>query len=49
MPASPSGFGRLPIRLRLTIAFAGVLALVLALGAVGLYTEFERDLDDVID
>jgi two-component system OmpR family sensor kinase len=49
MPPSPSGFGRLPIRLRLTIAFAGVLALALAVGVVGLYTEFERDLDDVID
>jgi heavy metal sensor kinase len=49
MPASPSGFGRLPIRLRLTIAFAGVLAVVLAIGAVALYTEFESDLDGVIE
>jgi heavy metal sensor kinase len=49
MPPSPSGFGRLPIRLRLTIAFAGVLTLALAVGVVGLYTEFERDLDDLID
>lgn len=43
------GFRRLPIRVRLTIAFAGVLAVVLAAGGVVLFTEFERDLDDVID
>jgi two-component system OmpR family sensor kinase len=49
MPSPRSGFRRLPIRLRLTIAFAGVLAVVLAAGAVVLYTEFERDFDDVID
>jgi signal transduction histidine kinase len=49
MPKTPSGFGRLPIRLRLTIAFAGVLAVALAAGAVVLYAEFQRDLDDVIE
>jgi two-component system OmpR family sensor kinase len=42
-------FRRLPIRLRLTIAFAGVLAVVLAAGEVVLYTEFQRDLDDLIE
>jgi two-component system, OmpR family, sensor kinase len=44
-----SGFRRLPIRLRLTIAFAGVLTAVLVAGALVLYTEFQRDLDGVID
>jgi two-component system, OmpR family, sensor kinase len=40
---------RLPIRVRLTIAFAGVLAAMLAAAGVVLYTEFQRDLDDSID
>ena len=40
---------RLPIRLRLTIAFAGVLAVVLGASGVVLYTELARDLDDTID
>jgi two-component system OmpR family sensor kinase len=40
---------RLPIRLRLTIAFAGVLAVVLGLGGIVLYTSFEHDLDSVTD
>jgi signal transduction histidine kinase len=40
---------RLPIRLRLTIAFAGVLAVVLGLGGVVLYTSFRHDLDSVLD
>lgn len=40
---------RLPIRLRLTIAFAGVLAAVLAAAGVVLYTELGADLDDTID
>jgi two-component system, OmpR family, sensor kinase len=40
---------RLPIRLRLTIAFAGVLAAVLGAAGVILYTELRRDLDDTID
>jgi two-component system, OmpR family, sensor kinase len=42
-------FRRLPIRVRLTIAFAVVLAAVLGAGGVVLYTEFERDLDEVIE
>jgi heavy metal sensor kinase len=42
-------FRRLPIRVRLTIAFAGVLTVVLAAGGVVLFTEFERDLDGVIN
>jgi two-component system OmpR family sensor kinase len=49
MPSTRSAFRRLPIRLRLTIAFAAVLAAVLAAGAVVLYTEFERDFDELID
>ncbi len=40
---------RLPIRLRLTIAFAGVLAAVLGAAGVVLYTELAQDLDDTID
>lgn len=44
-----SGFRRLPIRLRLTVAFAGVLTAVLVAGGLVLYTEFQRDLDGVID
>jgi two-component system, OmpR family, sensor kinase len=43
-----SAFRRLPIRLRLTIAFAGVLTVVLGASGVVLYSEFERDLDRVI-
>ena len=43
------GLRRLPIRVRLTIAFAGVLSAVLTAGGVVLYTEFERDLDGVIN
>jgi two-component system OmpR family sensor kinase len=42
-------FGRLPIRLRLTVAFAGVLAAVLAVGGVALYALFEGDFDQQID
>jgi two-component system, OmpR family, sensor kinase len=42
-------FRRLPIRLRLTIAFAGVLGTVLLAGGVLLYVEFQDHLDDVID
>ncbi|HEY1276674.1 MAG TPA: ATP-binding protein [Thermoleophilaceae bacterium] len=44
-----SAFVRLPIRLRLTIAFAGVLALVLLVAGVVLYTQFRRDLDEAMD
>jgi signal transduction histidine kinase len=47
--AQPLRFSWLPIRVRLTIAFAGVMAAVLiALGAV-LYTQFRNDLDDQVD
>lgn len=49
MLGRPPPFRRLPIRLRLTIAFAAVLAVVLAAGGVVLVTEFRRDLDEVID
>jgi two-component system OmpR family sensor kinase len=42
-------FRRLPIRLRLTIAFAGVLTSVLAVGGLVLFTEFRGDFDKVID
>jgi heavy metal sensor kinase len=49
MPLRRPAFRRLPIRLRLTIAFAGVLTVVLGASGVVLYTEFERDLDEVID
>jgi heavy metal sensor kinase len=48
MPRRPA-YRRLPIRVRLTIAFAGVLTAVLGTGGLVLYTEFERDLDDVVD
>jgi two-component system, OmpR family, sensor kinase len=40
---------RLPIRLRLTIAFAAVLAAMLGVAGVVVYTVFERDLDDTLD
>jgi two-component system, OmpR family, sensor kinase len=40
---------RLPIRLRLALAFTGVLALVLLLAGIFLAREFERDLDRSID
>jgi two-component system OmpR family sensor kinase len=40
---------RLPIRLRLTLAFAGVLAAMLGAAGVVIYTEVSRDLDDAID
>jgi two-component system OmpR family sensor kinase len=48
MPRRPA-FRRLPIRVRLTIAFAGVLTVVLGASGLVLYTEFERDLEAVID
>ena len=44
-----SRFARLPIRIRLTIAFAAVMAVVLATAGVVLYVQFERDLDGEID
>jgi two-component system, OmpR family, sensor kinase len=40
-------FRRLPIRVRLTIAFAGVLAAVLAVGGLVLYTQFRSDFDNL--
>jgi two-component system, OmpR family, sensor kinase len=40
---------RLPIRLRLALAFTGVLALVLLVAGIFLAREFERDLDRSID
>jgi heavy metal sensor kinase len=42
-------FARLPIRARLTVAFAGVIAIVLAAAGVFLYAQFQRDLDAQID
>jgi signal transduction histidine kinase len=44
-----SAFRRLPIRVRLTLAFAGVLAAVMAVGGVALYAVFARDFDKQID
>ena len=49
MSASRPAFRRLPIRVRLTLAFAGVLAAVLAVGGVALYAVFANDFDDQID
>ena len=40
-------FRRLPIRVRLTIAFAGVLAAVLAMGGLVLFTQFRSDFDNL--
>ena len=40
---------RLPIRVRLTLAFSGVIALVLLVAGFFLAREFERDLDHSID
>jgi two-component system OmpR family sensor kinase len=42
-------FRRLPIRLRLTIAFAGVLTSVLAVGGVVLFTQVRGDFDKVTE
>jgi signal transduction histidine kinase len=42
-------FRRLPIRLRLTIAFAGVLTSVLAVGGLVLFTQVRGDFDKVTD
>jgi two-component system OmpR family sensor kinase len=42
-------FARLPIRARLTVAFAGVIAIVLAAAGVFLYAQFKGDLDRQID
>lgn len=40
---------RLPIRLRLTLAFAAAMALVLAALGVVIYTQFEKSLDENVD
>lgn len=45
----PRGFARFPIRVRLTIAFSGVMAAVFAAASVFLYAELERDLDGEVD
>ena len=45
----PTRFARLPIRARLTIAFSGVMAVVLAAAGALLYAEFQRDLDAEVD
>src|SRR4051794_28300903 len=42
-------FARLPIRIRLTIAFAVVMAAVLGAAGVVLYAQFQRDLDGELD
>ncbi len=42
-------FARLPIRARLTTAFIAVMAIVLAIAGVVLYTQFSHDLDADID
>jgi heavy metal sensor kinase len=47
--AAASAAPRLPIRLRLTIAFTGVIAVVLAAAGLVLYTQLEQDLDHTID
>ena len=42
-------FRRLPIRLRLTVAFAGVLAAVLVVGGIALFALFRKDFDQQIN
>lgn len=42
-------FARLPIRIRLTIAFAAAMAVVLGAAGTILYAQFQRDLDGEID
>jgi signal transduction histidine kinase len=42
-------FARLPLRIRLTLAFTGVMALVLAAGGFAIYTLFEADLDRTLE
>ena len=49
MPARSPASRRFPIRLRLTVAFTGVLAATVAAAGVVLYTQFRSDLDDTID
>ncbi len=45
----PTRYARLPIRARLTIAFVGVMAAVLAAAGLFLYAQFGSDLDAQID
>jgi two-component system, OmpR family, sensor kinase len=45
MPRLARSLARLPIRVRLTLAFTGVIALVLLVAGFFLAREFERDLD----
>jgi signal transduction histidine kinase len=40
---------RLPLRIRLTLVFTGVMALVLAAGGFAIYTLFEADLDRTLE
>ena len=42
-------FARLPIRIRLTIAFAAVMLAVLGAAGAVLYVQFQRDLDSELD
>ncbi len=42
-------FARLPLRIRLTLVFTGVMALVLAAGGFAIYTLFEADLDRTLE
>src|SRR5689334_6613745 len=48
-PLRLTRFARLPIRARLTIAFVGVMAIVLATTGLVLYGQFSHDLDSDID
>jgi hypothetical protein len=43
------GFGRVPIRLRLTLAFAVTMAVVLAVTGAFVYVRFRSELDRTID
>jgi len=47
--ASRGGFGRVPTRLRLTLAFAVTMAVVLAVTGVFVYLRFRSELDRTID
>jgi len=42
-------FARLPLRIRLTLVFTSVMALVLAAGGFAIYTLFEADLDRTLE
>ena len=47
--AGRDGFGRVPIRLRLTLAFAVTMAVVLVVTGVFVYVRFRSELDRTID